>query len=333
MESLVDFTDTDSFFKAVKNAPVLSVQDPTNPKTKITFTNINLKRSKFYRAGTKIMEDKRDRGLGYPLFFSDIESISPYANSGRPVRQYRTTKQLRLMKFTMENIIKLIDLSVKNGKIGIESFLVKSDPKKVAYDAIFPTQPDRNYETNNKGVSQEFKYMNRTIAQCVCEIGLDGWIAMPGNDVKQQVINREMIEMFKNITTAIKTEQEKEKTQQSKEKIEKLELMINMLMSVQKYDYVDYAPEILVCNPSQNIIMVEEPKVEESKVEEPKVEEPKVEEPKVEESKTDKTKTTGSSPTKRGGKHRGSKHRGGKHKDRSRKGRDKSRRKTINNRK
>ena len=116
MESLVDFTDTDSFSKAVKNAPVLSVQDPTNPETKITFTNINLKRSKIYRAGTKIMEDKRDRGLGYPLFFSDIESISPYANSGRPVRQYRTTKQLRLMEFTMENIIKLIDLSVKKAR-------------------------------------------------------------------------------------------------------------------------------------------------------------------------------------------------------------------------
>jgi hypothetical protein len=333
MESPVDFTDTDSFSKAAKTAPIFSVSDPTNPRTKITFTNINLKRSKMYRAGTKIMEDRRADGLGFPLFFSDIGSISPYANSGRPVRKYITTKQLRLMEFTMENIIKLIDLSVKKGKVGIESFLVKSDPNKVAYDAIFPTQPDLHYEKNNPGVSQEFKYMNRTIAQCVCEIGFDGWVAMPGNDVKQQVIDREMIEMFRKIKTAIKTEQDKEKTQQSKEKIEKLESMIEKLMSVQKYDYVDYAPEILVCNPSENIIMMEEPKVEEPKVEEPKVEEPKVEE----------SKTRVSPQTKRGGKHRDRKHRdrkhrGGKHrgvsrKDRSRKDRNHSRRKTRNSRK
>lgn len=258
MSSLVDFTDTNAFFDAAKPAPNFNVPDPTNSETKISLTTVNLKKSNLYRAGTKIMEDKREGGLGFPLFFSDKYSISPYANSGRAVRKYKTTNRLRLMEFTMENLIKLVDLSVKRGKIAIESFLVKTKPEITEYDAIFPTQPDNNYETNNPGVSKEFKYMNRTIAQCVCEIGLDGWIAMPGNNVKQQVIDREMLEMLKKIKTALQAEQDKEEKQQDASKIEKLQSMIQMLMSIQKFNYVEYAPEILVCNPNTNIIMVEE---------------------------------------------------------------------------
>ena len=191
-EDIVDFTDTGAFSKAVIDRDVHLVEDPENG-TQITFNTILLKKSKIYRAGTKRMEDRRDGGLGFPLFFSDEKNAITYVNSGasgtkRPIRQYKTTKELRLMEFTMENIIKLVYLSKKKGKVGIESYLLKTNPSK-NYDAIFAITEDADYETNNPGVLEEFKYMNRTIAQCVCEIGLDGWIAMPENDVKQRVFN------------------------------------------------------------------------------------------------------------------------------------------------
>jgi hypothetical protein len=154
----------------------------------------------------------------------------------------------------------LVYLSKKKGKVGIESYLLKTNPSK-NYDAIFAITEDADYETNNPGVLEEFKYMNRTIAQCVCEIGLDGWIAMPENDVKQRVFNPQITIAVNTLISQInKLNEIKNKTEEIGKTIKDLEKTYSSIMnapSEMTSIYVDYAPEIVICNPNVNIIQEE----------------------------------------------------------------------------
>lgn len=140
------------------------------------------------------------------MYLSDKESIAPYINSGRAQHKYTVETPLRLFVFNTENIRLFVNFLHTEGSVDVRGYMDENN-------VIWPALPVSQMDPNERPI-----YMNRVIAEALCDSGLDGWIALPDNDIRQKNMN-----MKKYIETG------------------EIEFEMN-----------PYAPEVMICNPNVN---------------------------------------------------------------------------------
>jgi len=153
-----------------------------------------------------------------PAFFSNLESIEPYTKfhegltnrDGKEIKEsnmretrsaYTVTKSPRLFHMTFDSLVKLKQtfekivkekslLRYKEYLFAKYAFEVLSDYILEETKAIAPLLPLRTTIVIPKPIEKYqlpgLKYLNRYIAEIICERGYDGWIVKPFNPEKSE---------------------------------------------------------------------------------------------------------------------------------------------------
>jgi hypothetical protein len=144
-----------------------------------------------------------------PAFFGDSQSIRIYgANHENPTSRYRVVKQPRLFILDGIHLIAMFKRAfgpiTKEDELTIMAYISPPLNEKTTYPPGFDEEHDlviqptgfvtredlENYKAHGKGL-----YVNRKMANLVCRLGFDGWVALPG-DLYQWVPSRNTVARY-----------------------------------------------------------------------------------------------------------------------------------------
>lgn len=101
-----------------------------------------------------------------PAFFSNNTSITVYKRGKEEnVSKYRTIRDMRLFQMSIQNLKTLY--AVHPSLTSEDKEFLKLYLSKQAEGAVLPIYPTKD------------RYLNRSIANIVCRLGVDGWIVQP----------------------------------------------------------------------------------------------------------------------------------------------------------
>jgi hypothetical protein len=157
---MTDFRVPDVYFIMKQGEPILIVK--LGRQFEIP-TRIVPEGSIVYRADAG---GAKSPSANVPAFFSNNTSITVYKRGDeKNVSKYRTTKAMRLFEMTIQNLKTLY--AFHPSLTSEDKDFLKLYLSKQTEGAVLPIYPTKD------------RYLNRTIANLVCRLGVDGWIVQP----------------------------------------------------------------------------------------------------------------------------------------------------------
>lgn len=130
-----------------------------------------------YRADATGAQNPSD---AVPAFFSNNTSITVYKRGKEEnVSKYRTTRDLRLFQMNIQNLKTLF--VVHPALTSEDKQFLKLYLSKQAEGAVLPIFPTKD------------RYLNRTIANIICRLGVDGWIVQPFREGASGMLDYSMV--------------------------------------------------------------------------------------------------------------------------------------------